>query len=127
MLSHFLTFYSLHSQEADGWRSTESSHGPISQLLPVEVSTASIPSPTTHEGDQLLSIAGRVKLYQFTVGGLHLLPTDGREETDSLRVDGCLLGSYDVLVDGVEAVDTFDQFVGYGDVIAVPCECVKCV
>ena len=50
----------LHSQEADSRWFSESPRSPVSQLLPVEVS--GITTPTTHEGHQLLRIAGGVKL-----------------------------------------------------------------
>ena len=56
------------------------------------------------------------------MSGFHLFPTDRGEETDALRVDGGLLRCYNVLVDVVEAIDTFDQLVWYGDVITVLCE-----
>jgi hypothetical protein len=70
MHSRFFYFYVLHSQEADrGW-SSEGPRSPVPQLLPVKV--ISIATPTTHEGHQLLCIAGSIKLDQFTVGRLNL-------------------------------------------------------
>ncbi len=52
--------------------------GPVSQLGPVEVPRPSPPA-APHEGDQLLCIDGGIEVDEVAVGGLHLLPTNGRE------------------------------------------------
>ena len=112
----------LHLQEVDSGWLPKRLHGSVSQLHPVQVDTVCISTASTsHERDQLLSVASRVELNELSVSCLHLLAADGGEETDPFGVNGCLLRGYHLGVDGVEALDTLDELIGNSYVVTVSC------